>query len=199
MTMDLDQIRKNYAYFDDFKIENLARNEAGGLEPEVIAILIEEINKRGLDLDLIKGIEAQRKEITESELIELKEKITSLKCPECGQNTSPLIGTLIRTVRSFIVFTSYKKTPLISCEACAYKKRKNAMISTAILGWWGIPWGIFRTPMALISTLSDNKKKDEISDGIITVFAIENIGEIRTNWDKEDELVDFIEHVNSLN
>ena len=199
MTIDLNQIKQNYSEFDDYKIEHLAKNEAGGLEPGVIPILIDEINKRGLDPALIKGIEAQTKELTEDELSELKNKIVNLHCPECGQRNTPLIGSVIRTVKSFIVLTSYKKNPVITCKSCADKKRKSAMISTALLGWWGIPFGLFKTPIALISTLTDKKKYEEISDTIVTGFAIENIGEIRTNWDKEDELVEFIGHVNSLN
>jgi Lhr-like helicase len=194
--MDIEQIKKNYENFDDSKIEILAKNEAGSLEPDVIPILVNEIKKRNLDIDLIKGIEAQTKELTEKKIQEIKLKIESLTCPECGQKESKLIGTLIRTVKSFIVFTSYKKTLIISCRTCADKKRKDAMITTAFLGWWGIPWGLFRTPQAIIASLTDNKKREQISDEILTVFAIENIGEIITNWDKENELTDFIHHRN---
>lgn len=199
MAIDLEQIKENYTNFDDFKLEHLAKNEAGSLEPEVIAILTAEIKKRGLDSNLEKGIEAQTKELTENELNELKSKIANLTCPECRQKNGQLVGTLIRTVKSFIVLTSYKKVPVITCKSCADKKRKNAMISTALLGWWGIPFGLFRTPIALIATLTDKNKSEEISEGIITGFAIENIGEIRTNWNKEDELVEFIKHVNNQN
>lgn len=199
MAIDIEQIKKNYANFEDYKIEHLAKNEVAGLEPDVIPILIEEIKKRGLDPNLIKGIEAQTKELTESELTELKSKIANLPCPDCGAKNTPLIGTLIRTVKSFIVLTSYKKVPVITCETCANKRRKNAMITTFLLGWWGIPFGIFRTPIALIQTLFDKNKRVEISDGILTVFAVESIGEIKTNWDKEAELVDFIRHVNQRN
>ncbi|HBY52454.1 MAG TPA: hypothetical protein DEO70_02150 [Bacteroidales bacterium] len=199
MGIDLEQIRKNYSEFDDYKIEHLAKNEIGSLDPDVVAILKEEIKKRGLDSNLNKGIEAQAKELTESELKELKSKIKKLACPDCGQSNSPLIGTFIREVKSFIVFTHYKKTPLILCHACADRKRNNAMITTALLGWWGIPWGLFRTPHAIISSLSDSKNREVISDSILTQFALENVGELRTNWDKESVLVDFIRHRNQTN
>lgn len=199
MTIDLEQIKKNYSEFADYKIEHLAKTEAGGLEPDVIPILINEINKRGLDKNLIKGIEAQTKELTESELNELKIKITNLTCPECGNKNGQLVGSFIRTVKSFIVLTSYKKFPIITCKSCADKKRKNAMISTALLGWWGIPFGLFRTPIALITTFTDKSKAEDISDEIIAWFAVENIGEIRTNWEKETELVEFIGHINNQN
>jgi len=199
MAIDLEQIRKNYESFEDYKIDHLAKNEVGSLSPEVVIILKEEIKKRGLDTNLISGIEAQTKELTEAELNDLKSKISKLACPKCGQHHTLLIGILIREVKSFVVLTHYKKTTIILCPTCAEKKRKDAMISTALLGWWGIPWGIFRTLHALISSLTDNKNRDIISDSILTQFAIVNIGEIRTNWDKENELVDFVRHKNNMN
>ena len=199
MGIDLEQIRKNYSEFDDYKIEHLAKNEIGSLDPDVVEILKAEIKKRGLDSNLNKGIEAQTKELTDSELQELKSKISNLACPECGQTGSPLIGALIREVKSFVILTHYKKTPLILCQACADKKRKNAMITTALLGWWGIPWGLFRTPHAIISSLIDNNKREILSDSILSQFAITNVGEIKTNWDKDNELVDFVRHKNQTN
>jgi hypothetical protein len=199
MELDLDQIKKNYADFDDFKIEYLAKNEINALEPEVVAILKDEIKKRGLDSNLNKGIEAQTRELTDSELIELKSKVSRLTCPECGQKNPPLIGTLIREVKSFIVLTFYKKTPIISCKDCADKRRKKAIISTALLGWWGIPVGLIRTPIVIITSLTDSNKREFQSDSILTNFVIKNVGEIRTNWDNENELVDFVRHINKIN
>ena len=194
--MDLEQIKKNYANFDDFKIEYLAKNEADSLDSEVVQILIEEVKKRNLDTNLIRGIEAQTKELTEREINELKSKIVSLPCPVCGQKSSPLVGALIRTVKSYIFFTSYRKDPIIACESCIKKRRKKAMITTALGGWWGFPFGFFYTPTALIAIRNDIKKQEEISEGIITSFAIDNMGELRTNWDKENELTEFIRHAN---
>jgi len=194
--MDLEQIKKNYADFDDFKIEYLAKNEVGGLNLEVVQILIDEIKKRELDINLIKGIEAQTKEITEIEINELKSKIVKLPCPYCGQRSFPLIGSFVRTVKSFVIFTSSKKIAVIACKSCLKERIKKAMITTSLLGWWGIPMGLFRTPIALIASLNDIKKQEAISESIITSFAINNIGELRTNWDKENELVEFIRHTN---
>lgn len=199
MAIDLEQIKKNYANFDDSKLEYLAKNETASLEPEVIDIITAEIKKRGLDSNLEKGIEAQSKKLTEKEINELKSKISNLSCPVCGQNDTPLVGSMIRTVRSFIVFTTWKKAEIISCTSCAEKKRKEAVHSTLLYGWWMIPVGIIATIAALIGTLSDKKKHLEVSDRIITKFVIKNRGEIRTNWDDEDELVGFIGQVNNAN
>ena len=67
--MDLEQIKKNYADLSDFKLEYLAKNEINSLEPEVIVILVEEIKRRGLNLNLMQGIAAQAKELSEEEII----------------------------------------------------------------------------------------------------------------------------------
>lgn len=196
MAINLEQIKKNYADLEDIKIERLAKDEVGSLEPDAIPILIAEIKKRRLDPDLIKEIEVQTQKLTEPELKVLKTKITNLSCPECGQRNTPLTGSLIRTVKSFVVITAYTRTSIISCKQCADKKRKNALISTALLGWWGIPWGIFKTPHVIISSLLDTKKREEQSDAIITQFVIRNIGEIRKNYDQENELIEFIRKSN---
>lgn len=197
--MDIGQIKKNYRNFDDLKIETLAKNEAGSLDQEVIPILIHEIKKRNLNTELLTGIEAQTKELTNTELEETIQKIESLACPECGSNKSKLVGTLIRKVKSFVIVTNYSKTPIISCQSCADSIRKKALITTVTLGWWGVPWGLFKTPMALISTYMDNKIKYRISADILAYFSIENIGEIKTDWDNEPELISFIHHRNTQN
>jgi hypothetical protein len=196
--MDIEQIKKNYADFDDFKIEHIAKNEVDGLHPEVVPILVDEIKRRGLDLNLIKGIESQTKELTGAELDELKSKIVNLPCPDCGQRAYPLTGSFSRTVISFFIFTSYKKKPVIACQSCLNKRRKNAMLLTFFLGWWGIPYGFFRTPIALIASLKDIKNKGTVSEDTVTSFAISHIGELRTNWDKENELVAYINHWNEI-
>lgn len=197
MSLDFEKIKEYYSNFEDYKIEHIAKNEAGGLEPEVIPILISEIEKRGLSSDLFKAIELQTKELSEKELNNLKNRIIKLPCPICGQNYKPLKGTLIRKVLSFIVFTSYDKEFIISCKACADKKRKNALILTIILGWWGLPWGIFRTPHAIIHTLIENKKREELSEDILTSLVINNIGEISSISENNDKLIEFVYEFNN--
>jgi len=194
--MDLEQIKRNYADFEDYKIEHLAKNDVCGLDADVVQILVEEIKKRGLDSNLIKAIEAQTKEFTEVELSELISKIVNLPCPDCRRKSSPLMGAIIRTVRSYVLITSYKKVLVIACPECLKKRRKEAMILTSLLGWWGIPMGIFQTPIALIASLKDVKNQEMISNQIISSIAVKNIGELKTNWDNENELVKYFIHKN---
>lgn len=196
MTDDLEQIKQYYADFDDSKIVHLAENEAEGLRPEVIPVLMEEIKKRGLDIELFQMIEYQIKPLKEEELNELKQKIIHLPCPDCNERSTPLVGSLIRTVIGMITSTSYTKESVITCPSCAKNRRKYALISTLLLGWWGIPFGPVKTPVALISMLTDRDKREETSETIITSLVCNHIAKLRAIHDNEEELVEYIRHIN---
>jgi hypothetical protein len=200
MAVDIEQIRNHYSKMDDSKLERIAKFEIASLQPEVQPIVIAEINKRGLDKNLLTGIEAQTKELSEEEVYGLRDKIVGLDCPNCQKPNQGLVGGIIRKVRSYIIFTQHETRPMIACQTCVESERKNQLIKTSIFGWWGIPWGLFyRTPQAIINHFRDNNKKEEISESIIIEFAVQNIGELKTNWENENKLVEFINHQNKVN
>jgi hypothetical protein len=56
-------------------------------------------------------------------------------------------------VWSFILLTSWKSQPQISCKSCAVKSQALGFVSSFFLGWWGIPWGIVMTPVQMVRNL----------------------------------------------
>lgn len=190
--MDLDKIKEFYETLEDEKIEQLALAEAGGLEPAVVPILLAEIKKRSLSPNLVAAIEAQTKEMTDSERKAFEFKIVNLPCPECGNNDSELEGSLIRTVMSFIVLTTYKKEHVISCTNCKKRLKKSALTKTVLLGWWGIPWGIFRTPHALVMAMIESTKGELISKQVLDDFIDNNTGLIKASWDSTHALCEIL-------
>jgi hypothetical protein len=60
-------------------------------------------------------------------------------------------------VISFIVFTQYKKKIKVGCGHCLDKANENALIKSTVLGWWGLPWGIIRTPGAISTNLKSKR------------------------------------------
>ncbi len=196
MSLNLQQIRKNYDSFDDSQIERIARYEASDLEPEVVAILKEEIHKRGLDPNLCKGIEAQIQPLTSPQLVKLKQTISAVPCPQCGNSNSPLVGVLIREVKSFLLFTSYKRAPVIMCPDCAERRKSKAIALTLMAGWWGLPWGVFYTLGALFGSFSDAKHRKQLSDDILRGFVIQEIGQINSHLGKDRALSDLIRRYN---
>lgn len=199
MSFDLDYIKENYSKMEDFKLERIAKYEVASLKPEVLPILISEIERRGLNDNLLKGIDSQVKNLSPDELNDIKTKIKGLACPNCRNKAQELNGGIIRRVRSYLIITQYEKNVIITCNSCLEKEQKSQLIKNSLLGWWGIPWGLIRTPMSIINHFRDNMKKEKLSELILIDFIKQNVGELRTNWEDEKYLSDFIKHVNSNN
>ena len=197
MSFDLEYIKENYSKMEDFKLERIAKYEASLLRPEVLPILISEIKKRGLNENLIQGINSQVKELSTKEINGVITKIKGLSCPICENTSQELNGGIIRKVRSYLILTQYEKKAIISCNTCLDKERKNQLIKNSLLGWCGLPWGLIRTPISIINHFRDNLKKEEISEAILNEFIKKNIGELKTNWEDEKNLSDFIKHINN--
>jgi len=52
-------------------------------------------------------------------------------------------------VWSAILVTSTKENAFIGCTSCARKKQLLDTLGTAVLGWWGFPFGLIMTPLAV--------------------------------------------------
>ncbi|MGH1336860.1 MAG: hypothetical protein ACRBFS_12110 [Aureispira sp.] len=198
MAIDLDQVKDHYSKMHDAKLESIAKFEMASLQPGVQPIVIAEIKKRGLDKNLLKGIEAQKKEFTTEDVSELRDKIKGLTCPSCGKSDQELVGGIIRKVRSYLIITQQEARPMIACRDCVEAKRKDELIKNSLFGWWGFPWGLYQTPLAIINHFRDAGKQEEISEAILVEFVIKNVGELKTNWEKEYKLTDFIHHQNTV-
>lgn len=68
-------------------------------------------------------------------------KVEPVKCEVCGAVTAQPRRLAFWRVTSFILAS--QKTPIqkIFCQTCARKEQWISTIWTALLGWWGIPWG----------------------------------------------------------
>ncbi|GAB3667988.1 hypothetical protein GCM10028791_43500 [Echinicola sediminis] len=89
--MDLNDIRKNYEKFDDWKIEEIASEKAGSLRLEVLDILKSEIKKRNLNPNLIDSVDSQTKELTESEFNEYCDILRNHTCPNVSLKAKRLM------------------------------------------------------------------------------------------------------------
>ena len=76
------------------------------------------------------------------------------------------------------------------------KKNKESIISTALLGWWGIPWGILKTPFYIYNNIK-SKKQNRIAEPNETLlsFTLENIGQIETYKEDTEKLKQIIKYV----
>jgi hypothetical protein len=67
-------------------------------------------------------------------------------CPTCS-GPGPVDVHTSYFVWSALVMTGWKNTPGVSCRACARKRQIGAALGSAVVGWWGFPWGLVMTPV----------------------------------------------------
>jgi hypothetical protein len=196
MEPSLDQLRKNYEKFDDNKLIRIATEEAAGLRPEAVDLLKQIINERGLSEGITKGIDVQLQEVDDQMLSEYAELLRGLPCPVCKSTQEKLNATMTGSVVSFIILTNYQKELKVACPNCLDKANNKAMIKSALLGWWGFPWGIIRTPQALLFN-NKMKKKNRLLEpnDLFNAFVLERIGRLEANRNNPTELKEIIEHI----
>lgn len=178
---------------DDLKLERIALNQISDLPPEVQEIIKAEILSRGLNENILSGIDAQSEELTPELINELKGKLIGVNCPSCGESNEKLMGGVIKKVRSYLIVTTYEERPIIVCPNCLTAKRKKEILKTSLLGWWGFPWGLlYRTPKTIIMHIVDSNDLHNISENVLQKFVVSNLGEIKANMENKEELTELI-------
>ena len=193
--MDLQKVKEHYSKLEDYEIESLAINESAKLETDVIPILVEEVKKRSLSKECLDWIYASNKPLGKEEFNELIEFVTNLPCPECGKPNGPLVANYLRTFKSYVIFTAYRKEPVICSEEYMNKALKQALISYASFGWFGL--GLLRYPFVIYGSLQDMKRTKEFTEQIIPNFVVENYPFLRINRNEPIKVVEFIDKWNT--
>lgn len=87
---------------------------------------------------------------------------------------------------------------MIACPACLQQANQKGTSTTALLGWWGLPWGIIRSVQALAGNIKANKKirANEPSDTLIS-FIKTNIGVIEGVRKNQQSLQGMLNSVNN--
>ena len=196
MLPNLEELRKNYERFDDNKLIRLATEEASELRPEAVDLLRQIIKERGLSEDIVKGIDVQIQEIDNEKLLEYTELLRKLPCPVCKSTSEKLNATMTGSVISFIILTNYEKELKIACPDCLDKAITKAIVKSALLGWWGFPWGLIRTTQALLFN-DKMRKQNRLSEpnDLLKGFVLEKIGRIEASRNNNAELQDIIERI----
>ena len=191
--IDIQFVRETYKKFTDQELIRVVTQEAYGLTPEATQIVKEEIISRNLDPNIIKGIEAQQKVYTVDEIDEYCEIIQNLPCPITGSTQNKLNATMIAEVMSFILFTKYKKKIIVGNPEALDKKNNASLGLSALLGWWGFPWGPIRTIQAIRINIKNKKSNwQETPNDFLRSFVLSKIGEIETYRDNKEKLQQII-------
>jgi hypothetical protein len=76
------------------------------------------------------------------------EEIFRGNCPKC-RGLGPIDVHKIHRVWSALVLTRWTTTSQVSCRSCAAKSQLGGVLFSAVLGWWGFPWGLILTPVQI--------------------------------------------------
>jgi hypothetical protein len=191
--IDIEFVRETYQKMTNDELIRVATSDAAGLTPDAQEVVKEEIIKRRLDTNIIKGVQAQNKEYTLAEIDRYCEMVRDLDCPSCGSSEQRLNGTLTSQVTSFILFTSYKKELMVACPDCLDKKNNKALTVSLTLGWWGIPWGIIRTIGAIRGNIK-SKKTNRVKgvNNHLRSFIFAKMGQVETYRNDKEKLQEII-------
>ncbi|HEU5291277.1 MAG TPA: hypothetical protein VFU05_11570 [Cyclobacteriaceae bacterium] len=119
--------------------------------------------------------------------------IRQLPCPVCQRTTQPLNGTILYTVKSFVILTYSRRKPIIACPDCLNKKNNLAIVTTALLGWWGFPWGLINSPQYIYKNVMAKKhNKTRQPNEVLLSLTLQHINEIEVNKNNPDKLKEVI-------
>ena len=63
---------------------------------------------------------------------------------------------------SAVVFTSYQKKAVVACPDCLGAEARRGLWTSALLGWWGVPWGPIRTIQSISVNLSTIRSRSSL-------------------------------------
>ncbi|RZK09751.1 MAG: hypothetical protein EOO56_29990, partial [Hymenobacter sp.] len=179
MAVSEARLRENYRRFSDAKLLRIAAEDAAKLRPEALELLRQELATRGVAAVAARAIAARLRVVSEAEIAEYCGLIRSQPCPVCCSSTHLLNATITSKVMSFLVLTTWQKRLIIACPACLDERHRDASTTSALLGWWGFPWGIIRT----IQALNFNRKMAALNHllyptDLLKSFVVANVGHL---------------------
>ena len=71
-------------------------------------------------------------------------------CPACGKTRGPVDVHMSYEVYSVLLYTSWQSLPHVVCRGCGLKRQTESLAFSLLAGWWGLPWGIFVTPVQIL-------------------------------------------------
>jgi hypothetical protein len=191
--IDIEFVRQSYQKMTDEQLVRVATQDAAGLTPEAQEVVKEEIQRRKLDSNIVKGVKAQNRSYTIEDIDKYCEIIQKQNCPTCQSSFQKLNGTMTDEVVSYIFFTQYKKKIKIGCPDCLDKANNAALIKTATLGWWAIPWGIVRTIQSIALNLKSKKTNHiDTPNNFLRNFVLSKVGQLETYKDDKEKVQQLI-------
>lgn len=187
--MELSKIEDNYKRMTDEEIIRIVTHNSEGLRDEVYAIIENEIIKRKLNPDLLKALYSHDNSYSLEQIEAFANILRDLACPICNNKIHKLNASEIYYIKSAVLFTTSKIKTIVACPPCLDRMNKKAMDSNLALGWWGLPWGLLKTPYYLFKNYtSKNENWLPFANKSLLNFAFINISSIEAFQNDTEEL-----------
>jgi hypothetical protein len=171
----------------DRQLEVAARNITEYTE-EAEQVIRAEIRKRGMPepptfirnaIRDAHGLTPVANQETEDYIREQIRAIHQGRCPRCSGH-GPVDVHTSHWVWSLVFFTYWGSNSHICCRKCGRDEQIKACLFSFVLGWWGFPWGLLRTPIQIIQNLTglfggptDSKPSEKL---YLVVYKLINCG-----------------------
>lgn len=96
--------------------------------------------------------------------------VPDLRCVACGRKNHSIRLTQMSYVISLFVFTKRKGSSGLWCERCRASASAKYSLISALFGWWGFPWGLIYTPVALYTNAKGGIQDKESNAEILRVL-----------------------------
>lgn len=113
-------------------------------------------------------------------------------CPRCGR-PGPVDVHTAYFVWSLLLLTSWRNTPAVSCRRCARMRQAGNLLTSAVVGWWGFPWGIVMTPVqvtrnliAILSGPDPARPSDDLRRVVRTILGSQLLAAMAAERDQGD-------------
>ena len=87
-----------------------------------------------------------------AQVMEYVSNAQNAPCPTCGRAGPVDVQSSFR-VYSLLLYTSWKTVAKVECRSCARKRQLKDLGFSLMTGWWGVPWGVFVTPVQVIRNI----------------------------------------------
>lgn len=98
--------------------------------------------------------------VSQDQVLAHAHAIRNAACPICKQQQSPVDMREEHWVWSALVVTRYGRKTRLCCRDCGRAHNLRALGKSAMLGWWGFPFGLLITPYKIGMNLHGYFRKE---------------------------------------
>jgi len=99
-------------------------------------------------------------------------KLEPICCSRCGKIRAQPRSTVFYKVMSFVFVTTRAPVQGIFCSVFAKKAALQASLISAVLGWWGFPWGPIWTISSICQNAADGRYSKDVDERLLWYNAL---------------------------